>query len=105
MKIKNNFKQNSYTKELAEKYIESNSSFMMLSSEAEEMYTFENNKRVPTGWKIWVLQAGVNPFSVKLPAQVTVSAKQLDQIRLVDLEAIEVRNNIYFRASSIEKIK
>ncbi|MBK5424387.1 hypothetical protein [Bacillus sp. TH30] len=105
MKIKNNFKQNSYSKEIADKYVNPTSSFILLSSEAEEMYTFENNKRVPIGSKIWVLQAGVNPFSVKLPAQVTVSANQLDQVSLVDLEAIEVRNNIYFRASSIEKIK
>lgn len=105
MKIKNNFKQNSYSKEIAEKYVDSNSTFTLLSSDAEEMYTFENNKRVPTGLKIWVLQSGINPFSIKLPAQVTVSAKQLEQVKLVDLEAIEVRNNIYFRASSIEKIK
>ncbi|MFA1739362.1 hypothetical protein [Lysinibacillus fusiformis] len=105
MKIKNNFKQNSYSKEIAEKYIDSNSSFMMLSTEAEEMYTFEDNKRVATGSKIWVLQAGINPFYVKLPAQANVNAKQLDQIKLIELEAIEVRNNIYFRATSIEKIK
>lgn len=105
MKIKNNFKQNSYSKETAEKYVKTNDAFMLLSSEVEEMYTFENNNRIPNGLKIWVLQADVNPFSVKLPAQVAVSATQLDQVILNDLEAIEVQNNVYFRASSIKKIK
>ena len=103
--MKNNFKQNSYSKAIAEKYVNVTSSFTMLSSEPEEMYTFEDNKRVPIGSKIWVLQAGTNPFSVKLPVKINIPVNQLDQIMLVDLEAIEVRNNIYFRAASIEKIK
>ncbi|MDT2828288.1 hypothetical protein P7H59_07415 [Enterococcus viikkiensis] len=105
MKI-NTFQRRSYSSETANKYLNANKEFILASATIEETFEYDgNNNRNVTGKRVWVLQESLNPFYVKLPASIEIDAKQFDKVSFENLEAIEIKNNVYFRASTIIKQK
>lgn len=100
----NNFQKHSYSSDTAKKYINSGKDLMLASAHIEETFDYdENHNRNITGQRIWLIQEGLNPFYIKLPTGVKIDVKQFDKISLNNLEAIEIKNNVYFRAESIIK--
>lgn len=104
MRIKNSI--NSYNETTAQKYISDNSPIISISSEIEVQYNWIEKKRTDeiTGYKLYFVQEGVSPFSVKFTKK-PVLPPFLSEIKLNKLEAIEIKNSVYFRASEIEGIK
>lgn len=61
-----------------------------------------------SGLQIWVATESHNPFKVKLPADASIDLSDYhigDIIEFENLEAIEFKSKIYFRATSIKKGK
>lgn len=96
--------KNNYTKETAGKYIENDKPIYFLSSRVETMYEYENNQRTGEikGFKYHFVQDGVNPFVVKFKNELKEIPPILTEVSLPDLEAIEVRNKVHFRATQLE---
>lgn len=97
---------NSYNEYTAKQYIDNDTPIINVSSELEIQYNWVDKKRTDEiiGYKLYFSQSGLNPFSVKF-SEKPFLPPFLAQVKLDNLEAIEVNSNIYFRAAGIEVIK
>lgn len=104
MKTRNS--QSSYSLETSKKYITEEKPIYNVSSEIETQYKYIEHKRTNevTGYKIYFTQEGVNPFAVKFTKQPSLPPF-LSEVKLDNLEAIEIRSNVYFRAEGIRVVK
>ncbi len=106
MKIRANFKKNGYSSDTALKYINLKKPIYSLSTDLFPQQHFEDNK--PTGeiiaYKAWFSQEGLPPFTVKFETEISLP-KYMSMIQFDDLEACEIRNNVYFKASNIKEVK
>lgn len=102
----NNFKKSAYTSESALKYIATDKPIRFASSYTERQYKYEDGKSTGeiTGYKYWFVQDGLNPFVVKFPNEIK-NTEFLAAIEFENLEGIEIRNNVYFRAEAIRVVK
>lgn len=101
MKIRN--KRNGYSHELATTYISEDKPVISLSTEVETQHVWNNGQRTDkiSGYQAWFVQEGLEPFKVKFENNPQLP-QFLSAVHLKDLEACQVRNNIYFRANGIE---
>lgn len=99
-------KNNHYSEETAQKYIKSDLPMRCVSSFIETQYEYVENKRTEKiiGYKLWFAQEGLNPFSVKFTKEPTLPA-YFSLIEFEELQGIEIRNNVYFKASTMKEIK
>lgn len=99
-------KTNGYSSEIARLYIKSSQPVYSLSTELEQQRKWRNNQ--PTdeivGYRAWFTQEGLPPFQVKFSQQIKLPG-YLKKIEFQDLEACEVRNNVYFRASDLKEVE
>lgn len=105
MKTKN--KKSSYSLETAVKYIQDDKPIYNVSSEIETQLVWtDDGKRTDevAGYKIYFSQEGVNPFAVKF-AKMPSLPPFLSEVKLDNLEAIEIRSNVYFRAEGVRVVK
>lgn len=95
-----------YSADTARNYIDNNQPIYCLSTELDEQHKWQDNR--PTddviGYKAWFSQEGLEPFAVKFENKVKLPA-YLAKVSFDDLEACEVRNNVYFRANSLKEVK
>lgn len=56
------------------------------------------------GYATWFVQEGLPPFTVKFTDEVKLP-NFLQEVEFTDLEACEVRNNVYFRAKGLKELK
>ena len=99
--MKTHNSQSSYSSETTGKYIVDDKPIYNVSSEVETQYNYIEKKRTDEvkGYKLYISQEGVNPFAVKsLPPF-------LSEVKLDNLEAIEIRSNVYFRAEGVRVVK
>ncbi|MFT8598981.1 MAG: hypothetical protein ABF709_02155 [Leuconostoc pseudomesenteroides] len=75
-----------------------------LSSELESQYRYENDKRTDEviGYKAWFTQESLDPFAVKFEHQIKLP-KYMALIEFVNLQAIEIRYNVYFKAEGLAR--
>lgn len=95
-----------YSAETAATYVDNSKSVYSLSTELEPQYKWENNKPIEeiTGYKAWFSQEEQEPFEVKFASKVKLP-NYLAKVELEGLEACEVRNKVYFRATGLEEVK
>ena len=95
-----------YTTTLADKIISQKQPIYSLSTELEPQQRFEEGK--PTGeivaYKAWFVQEGQDPFQVKFEDKVKLP-EFLSLIEFENLQAVEVRYNVYFKADGIKEVK
>lgn len=103
MRIKLN---SGYSKEIASKYVNLEDDFLVVSNDVVPVYRFDNDLNKYTdevvSYKIQVVQMGSESFYVKFNKKVKV--KQLSNIKILELEACEVKNNVYFRAVDVKGV-
>lgn len=104
MKTKNS--QNAYNEGTARRYISDDKPIINVSSEVEAQYNWIDGKRTDevTGYKLYFVQEGVNPFAVKFVKKPSL-APFLSEVKLDKLEAIEIRSNVYFRSEGVRVVK
>lgn len=102
----NNTRSNRYHVDTAKKYLDFNLPIQCVSSFVEIQYKFIDQKRTDeiTGYKLWFIQKGLNPFTIKFEDE----PKLPDFLSLVEfeqLEGIEIRSNVYFKAKKMKVVK
>lgn len=95
-----------YSIETANNYIDNNQPIYSLSTEPEVQHKWQDNRPTDeiTGYKAWFSQEGLEPFAVKFTSQIKLPA-YLSKVEFDQLEACEVRNNVYFRAVALKEVK
>ncbi|UNJ96127.1 hypothetical protein MN093_11035 [Bacillus mycoides] len=104
MKTKNS--QSAYNEETAKQYISDDRPIINVSSEVETQYNWIEGKRTDevTGYKLYFTQEGVNPFAVKFVKNPSLPPF-LSEVKLDNLQAIEIRSNVYFRSEGVRVVK
>ncbi|EMG9622865.1 hypothetical protein V5420_002120 [Listeria monocytogenes] len=105
--MKTTFNQtNHYTETTAQKFIVSDKPVQCVTTFMETQYEYVEKQRTDTikGYKLWFIQEGLNPFSVKFEQQPTVPPF-LAVIEFEHLQGIEIRNNVYFKADGLKVVK
>jgi len=95
-----------YTTTLADKIISQKQPIYSLSTELEPQQRFEEGKPIGeiVAYKAWFVQEGQDPFQVKFEDKVKLP-EFLSLIEFENLQAVEVRYNVYFKADGIKEVK
>jgi hypothetical protein len=106
MAIKTKHKKDGYSATTATEYVIPTKQIHSLSTELEPQQLFEDGK--PTGeiiaYKATFVQEGLEPFQVKFEDKVKLP-EFLSLIEFENLQAVEVRYNVYFKADGIKEVK
>lgn len=95
-----------YSIEAANNYIDSNQPIYSLSTDLEVQHKWRDNRPTDeiTGYRAWFSQNGLEPFQVKFDNQIKLPT-YLSKVIFENLEACEIRNNVYFKADSLKEVK
>lgn len=106
MAIKTKHKKGGYLATTATAYVNTTKPIYSLSTELETQQLFEDGK--PTGeiiaYKATFVQEGLEPFQVKFEDKVKLP-EFLSLVEFDNLQAVEVRYNVYFKADGIKEVK
>lgn len=105
--MKTSFTQsNHYSEATARKFILPDKPTQCTTSFIETQYEYVDKQRTDTikGYKLWFVQEGLNPFSVKFEKKPTLPPF-LSIVEFDTLEGIEIRNNVYFKADGFKVVK
>lgn len=95
-----------YSNTTANKYMKVDKAIHSVSTELEPQQLFEDGK--PTGeiiaYKATFIQEGLEPFQVKFADKIELP-KFLNLVQFDNLQACEVRYNVYFKADGIKEVK
>lgn len=104
------FKMNNYrgySREMADKALNGEQLYLVgLQLETQREYVNDEPTNNITGYQLWVATPSHNPFKVKFSVEEQPNLDGFsigDPISFDNLEAIQIRNNVYFRASKIKK--
>lgn len=104
MKTRN--RKGGYSTNTANEYIDNKQGIYCLSTELEPQQLFEDGK--PTGeiiaYKATFIQEGLEPFQVKFEDKIKLP-DFMSLIQFDNLQAVEVRYNVYFKADGIQEVK
>ena len=104
MKTRNH--KGGYSTITANEYIDNKQGIYCLSTELEPQQLFEDGK--PTGkivaYKATFIQEGLEPFQVKFEDKIKLP-DFMSLIQFDNLQAVEVRYNVYFKADGIKEVK
>lgn len=104
MKTRN--RKGGYSTITANEYIDNKQGIYCLSTELEPQQLFEDGK--PTGeiiaYKATFIQKGLEPFQVKFEDKIKLP-DFMSLIQFDNLQAVEVRYNVYFKADGITEVK
>jgi len=104
MKTRN--RKGGYSTITANEYIDNKLGIYCLSTELEPQQLFEDGK--PTGeiiaYKATFIQEGLEPFQVKFENKIKLP-DFMSLIQFDNLQAVEVRYNVYFKADGIKEVK
>lgn len=106
MTIKTKHRQGGYSVATASQYVNPTKPIHSLSTELEPQQLFEDGK--PTGeiiaYKATFIQEGLEPFQVKFEDKIKIP-DFMSLIQFDNLQAVEVRYNVYFKADGIKEVK
>lgn len=96
--------KNGYDATIVKKYLSDEKPIINVSSEIETQYKWIEGKRTEevVGYRIYFSQEGVNPFAVKFEQKPKLP-RFLAEVTIEQLEAIEIRSKVYFRAESVQE--
>lgn len=99
-------KNNQYNSETACKFVVNSLPVQCTTSFIETQYKYVDKQRTDeiTGYKLWFVQEGLNPFVVKFDKKPELPPF-LSIVEFENLQGIEVRSNIYFKADSLKGVK
>ena len=104
MKTRN--RKGGYSTITANEYIDNKQGIYCLSTDLEPQQLFEDGK--PTGeiiaYKATFIQKGLEPFQVKFEDKIKLP-DFMSLIQFDNLQAVEVRYNVYFKADGIKEVK
>jgi hypothetical protein len=104
MKTRN--RKGGYSTITANEYIDNKQGIYCLSTELEPQQLFDDGK--PTGeiiaYKATFIQKGLEPFQVKFEDKIKLP-DFMSLIQFDNLQAVEVRYNVYFKADGIKEVK
>lgn len=105
LKIKK-IQKSGYSTTTANEYINPNKPIHIVSTELEQQQQFENGK--PTGeiiaYKATFIQEGLEPFQVKFSNKIQLP-EFLSLVQFENLQAVEIRYNVYFKADGIKEVE
>jgi len=106
MKINRKMKSG-YSTEIAKQYVTEGKPIYFVSSFEEIQHKYVDGERTNeiAAYKYYFVQEGLNPFAIKFENEIIDMPSFLSKVSVIDLEAVEVRSNVYFKAKSIEVIK
>lgn len=95
-----------YSEATARKYIQPDIPVQCVTTFIETQYEYVDNQRTDTirGYRVWFIQEGVNPFAVKFETKPTLPPF-LSMIEFENLQGIEIRTNVYFKADGMKVVK
>ena len=97
MAIKTKHKKSGYSATTAMEYVNPTKPIHSLSIELEPQQLFE-------AYKATFIQEGLEPFQVKFEDKVKLP-EFLSLVEFDNLQAVEVRYNVYFKADGIKEVK
>lgn len=105
MKILNKKTERGYSVQTAQKYIDITKPIYSLSNSLQAQQAFVDGK--PTGeivsYKAWFTQENLPPFEIKFLEKFDLPP-YLSKVSVEDLEACEVKFNVYFRGVNLKVI-
>lgn len=98
--------QNAYSNEKAAEFVVTGVPVQCTTSAIETQYKYVDNQRTDeiTGYKLWFIQKGLNPFTVKFDKKPDLP-EFLALVEFDNLTAIEIRSNVYFKADGLKAVK
>ncbi|RMI77109.1 hypothetical protein ABNB56_00655 [Streptococcus iniae] len=105
--MKTGFTQsNQYAEATALKFIPKSVPVKCATSFIETQYEYVDKQRTDNikGYKLWFVQEGLNPFTVKFYQKPELPAF-LSIVEFENLQGIEIRSNVYFKADSLKVVK
>lgn len=101
----NTHRQSGYSLSLATSIVAKNKPIHSISDELISQQKFEDKK--PTGeiiaYKAWFSQVGLPPFEVKFSEKIQLPS-YLSVVEFINLQAVEVSYNVYFKADGIKEV-
>lgn len=100
------FQKSQYSADVAHKYIKKDIAVHCVTTFIETQYEYVDNKRTDEvkGFKLWFIQEGLNPFVVKFEKKPELPPF-LSIIEFENLQGIEIRSNVYFKADGLKVVK
>ena len=102
----NTHRQSGYSSTLADSIVGKNKPVHSISDELAPQQQLEDKK--PTGeiiaYKAWFTQEGLPPFEVKFSDEVQLPP-YLSVVEFINLQAVEVSYNVYFKADGMKEVK
>ena len=102
----NTRRQTGYSSSLAHSIIDKSKPVHSISDSLTPQQKFEDKK--PTGeiiaYKAWFTQVGLPPFEIKFSNEVQLPP-YLSVVEFINLQAVEVSHNVYFKADGIKEVK
>jgi len=105
--MKTTFTQtNQYSEVIARKFINSSVPTKCVTTFIETQYEYVDQQRTDKikGYKLWFIQEGLNPFTIKFINK-PVLPPFLSIVEFENLQAIEIRSNVYFKADGLKVVK
>ncbi len=98
--------QNAYSEEKANEFVVTGVPIQCTTSAIEMQYKYVDKQRTDeiTGYKLWFIQKGLNPFTVKFDKKPELP-EFLALVEFEHLTAIEIRSNVYFKADGLKVVK
>lgn len=97
---------NQYSEATAQKFINSNIPVKCVTSFIETQYEYVEKQRTDNikGYKLWFIQEGLNPFTIKFDKKPDLPSF-LSIVEFENLQGIEIRSNVYFKADKLKVVK
>lgn len=97
---------NQYSEAAARKFIVTNVPTKCATTFIETQFEYVDKQRTETikGYKLWFVQEGLNPFTVKFDKKPELPPF-LSIVEFENLQGIEIRSNVYFKADSLKVVK
>ncbi|PQC10769.1 hypothetical protein CUM91_13050 [Enterococcus faecalis] len=97
---------NQYSNATAQKFINPAIPVNCVTSFVETQYEYVEKQRTDNikGYKLWFIQEGLNPFTIKFDKKPDLPPF-LSIVEFENLQGIEIRSNVYFKADKLKVVK
>lgn len=105
--MKTTFTQtNQYSEAVARKFISSSVPTKCVTTFIETQYEYVDKQRTDNvkGYKLWFIQEGLNPFTIKFTKKPALPPF-LSIVEFENLQGIEIRSNVFFKADDLKVVK
>ncbi|MFU2182298.1 hypothetical protein ACMZ6Y_01150 [Streptococcus pluranimalium] len=99
-------RRSGYSADTAKEYIDLKATLYSLSTSLDNKFEYVDGERTQNiiAYESWFIVEGTEPFKVKFPKKVSLPPF-MSPVNLIDLEAVVVRGNVYFKASGLTEVR